>query len=160
MESKEIEMKNKYQPVSPSELKNVVGPRPGCVAFNDVVMFHEHKNGVYPAGIYNRRNVRGSRGPVTARNASLHAAGRAVDIGISNKAEGDKLAAKIIAAADMIGVCEVIWYAKRTTSKGTLPYHGVDLHKTHIHVGFTTDFASRHNTPDLKKWISHFLFGA
>lgn len=152
-------MKNAYQPVTPSELKNVVGPRPGCVAFNDVVMFVEHKRGVYPAGIYNRRNVRGRRGPVTARTASLHSVGRAVDIGIPNKAVGDALFKKIVAAADYIGVCEVIWWGTRTTTKGTLPYKGVDNHHTHIHVGFTADFASRKNTADLRKWISHFLYG-
>lgn len=153
-------MKNAYEPVTATELKTITGPRPGCVAFNDVVCFVEHQHGVYPAGIYNRRNVRGVAGPIRPGSASLHSAGRAVDIGIPTKAVGDALFQKLLAAADFIGICEIIWWDTRTTTKGTLNYKGADNHHTHIHVGFTADFASRANNDDLKKWIAHFLYGA
>jgi hypothetical protein len=91
----------------------------------------------------------------------LHAAGRAVDIGIPNKVVGDKLFKRILDAADAIGICEIIWWDTRSTTKGVqMPYKGADNHHTHIHVGFTADFADHPNTDDLRKWIAHFLYGA
>lgn len=152
-------MKNKYQAPTRNELKTVHGPRPGAVALNDVIIWNMHKYGVSSAGIYNRRNVRGAKGAVIPSRASLHAVGRGVDIAIPNKAVGDALVAKLIKAADYVGICEIIWYGRRISTKGILPYRGVDKHRTHIHIGLTVDFASRKNDDNLRKWINHFVFG-
>lgn len=144
-----------YQPVSKAELSTKVGPRPGCVAFQDVVLWSLHSEGVYQAGIYNRRRVRGGSA------WSLHAVGRAVDIGVPvGAAVGGRLMMQCVAHADWLGICEVIYDRKRwTKEKGVQPYGGSDPHTGHVHVGFTVDFADRPNTPDLRAWIAHFLFG-
>lgn len=147
-----------YQPVTSAELAHCFGPRPGVQAFSDVVLWSLHDKGVRSDGIYNRRKVRGS-----LFTWSLHAVGRAVDIGVAKPSDpvGDILMMQCVAHADWLGICEVIWNAKRwTKEKGLRPYSGADLHRTHLHVGFTVDFADRPNTPELRAWIAHFLFNA
>jgi len=151
-------MKNVYQPVSATELKQVIGPRPGARALNDVIVPRLFSKGVRSAGIYNRRPRRGLTA-LNPRTASLHAAGRAVDISIPNQKVGDELFLRLISAADAIGICEIIWWDRRVSSDGVKAYKGKDNHHTHIHIGLTSDFADRTNTPDLRKWISHFIFG-
>jgi len=152
-------MKYAYQPVTSVELKTVKGPRPGVQAVMDTVGWYRYAQGVRSAGIYNRRPVRGKT-VLTAKNASLHAAGRALDISVPSINVGNELYLRLAAAADAIGVCEIIWNRKRLTKNGEAAYKGVDPHTTHLHVGFVADWADRPNTPDLRKWVAHFVFGA
>ena len=151
-------MKNAYQPVTAAELRTITGPRPGVQAVLDTVVWFRHSKGVKSAGIYNRRPVRGKK-ILTPGSASLHAAGRGLDLAVPSKQVGDELYLRLAAAADAIGVCEIIWYGRRLTSAGEKPYKGVDNHTTHLHVGFTADWADRKNTADLRKWVAHFVFG-
>ena len=158
-------MKNAYQPVTSVELKTITGPRPGVRAVLDTILWFrsaptkEGFGGVTSGGIYNRRPVRGKT-VLNPGSASLHSAGRALDIVVPSKKAGDELCLRLIAAADAIGICEIIWWEKRFTSKGEKAYKGASPHKDHIHVGFTADWGARANTPDLRKWVSHFVFGA
>ena len=158
-------MKNAYQPVTSVELKTITGPRPGVRAVLDTILWFrsavtpEGFGGVKSGGIYNRRPQRGKT-VLNPGSASLHSAGRALDIMVPNKKAGDELYLRLAAAADAIGICEIIWWERRLTSKGEVPYRGKSPHKDHLHVGFTADWAARANTPDLRKWIAHFVFGA
>lgn len=141
-----------YQAVTRSELKTKTSPRPGVRAFHDVVCFAMHAKGVRSGGIYNRRSVRGGL------SWSLHAVGRAADFMCATKA-GDELFLRCVAAAKACGISEVIWKRQRwTAEKGVRPYRGSNPHLDHVHVGFTVDFADRPNTPDLRKWVAHFMF--
>lgn len=150
-------MKFAYQPVTSAELRTVVGPRPGARVVSDVIVWSMYAKGVRSAGIYNRRPQRGKK-ILTAATASLHAAGRGIDIAVPNKQVGDELFLRLLAAADAIGVCEVIWWDRRATIKGILPYKGADNHHTHLHIGLTADMADNTN-PKLGDWVKHFLFG-
>lgn len=150
-------MKFSYEPVTAVELKTVVGPRPGAQTISNVIVFNMYDKGVRSAGIYNRRPIRGKK-ILTPATASLHAAGRGIDISVPNKQIGDELFLRVVNAADAIGVCEVIWWDKRATSKGILDYHGVDNHHTHLHIGITADMADN-RSPQLDAWVKHFLFG-
>ena len=135
------------------------GPRPGVVAFRDTVLFWTMNHGTNDLGIYAKRNIRGGSTP------SLHAVGRAWDIGGVNANDpgnyGHELALRIIAASALCGVTEVIWNRHRwTEAGGTVDYHGVDAHTTHIHVGFTQAIADNPSPyADLCKWFGHALFG-
>ena len=149
-------MKYAYQPVTSVELKTVKGPRPGAQAIMDTVLWYRHGKGVGNAGIYNRRPVRGKT-ILTPSTASLHAAGRGLDISVPSINVGDELYLRLAAAADAIGVCEIIWNRKRYTSKGEAPYNGVSPHTDHLHIGITADMADNRN-PQLAKWVQHFMF--
>jgi hypothetical protein len=153
-------VKNAYERPTSVELRTVTGPRPGVQAVLDAIVWKWSVRGVRSAGIYNRRTVRGRSGPLTPLNASLHSVGRGLDISVPTKQVGDELFLRLVAAADAIGICEIIWWDRRITSKGEKPYKGVDNHHTHLHVGFTADFADRKNDADLRKWVTHFVFGS
>lgn len=147
-----------YERPTTTELRRVRGPRPGVVAFRDTVLFWTHNKGTSDLGIYNRRNVRGGNSP------SLHAVGRAWDIGGVNAGNpndyGHELALRIVAAARLCGVTEVIWNRHRWTEAGTADYHGTDSHTTHIHVGFNQSFADNPSSySDLCKWVGRAVFG-
>ena len=150
-------MKFAYEPVTATELRTISGPRPGARAISEVIVWHEYARGVRSAGIYNRRPIRGKK-ILTPATASLHAAGRGIDISVPNKQVGDELFLRVINAADAIGVCEVIWWDKRATAKGVLAYKGADNHHTHLHIGITADMADN-TSPELMNWVNHFLFG-
>lgn len=139
-----------YQPVTRTELLTKRTARRGVVAFMDVILFLFRGRGATNLGIYNRRSVRGGSG------WSLHAVGRAADIGIPNKTLGDEIWLRLIRAATKIGAAEIIWWGQRWTAEtGVRRYTGDDNHHTHIHVGFTREMADN-PTPrdDLTKWIA------
>ena len=150
-------MKFAYQPVTSAELRTVVGPRPGARAVSDVIVWHMYAKGARPGGIYNRRPVRG-KSILAPSSASLHAAGRAVDIMVPNLNVGDEILLRLLKAADAIGVCEIIWNRKRYTAKGTFPYKGKSPHTDHLHIGLTAEMADNRD-PQLKQWVTHFMFG-
>ena len=146
-------MPPKYQPVTAAEAKAVQGPRPGSRALHDVVLFRMASRGVRTGGIYNSRRVRGGIA------WSTHAAGRGIDWAVPSKQVGDELYLRLIRACDQIGVGEVIWRDRRWTADGEKPYKPKN-HYDHVHCSQTIDMASRPDTPDLRKWFDHFLFGA
>lgn len=149
----------KYEPVTATELRTVVGPRSGVKAFHDVVVWHYHARGLRSGGIYNRRAVRGVT-TLVPRTASLHASGRAADFMTSDKELHNELLLRFIRCSEQLGIVEVIsWDRRWTLEKGLQTYRGKSPHRDHVHVGFSSDFASRANTPELKKWITHFLWG-
>jgi hypothetical protein len=91
-------------------------------------------------GIYNPRNIAGTNTP------SLHAEGRALDIGLSinvpiEKTIGDQLFDMFIDLAGDMGLQEIIWNREIWSIQRPVkhPYTGHDPHTGHIHVGFTRD---------------------
>jgi hypothetical protein len=146
-------MAPKYQPVTAAEAKAVQGPRPGSRALSDVVLARMAHRGVRSAGIYNSRRVR------LGTAWSTHAAGRGIDWAVPDKATGDELFLRLVNACDQIGVGEVIWRDVRWASGEVKPYRPKN-HYDHVHCSQTIDMASRPDTPDLRKWFDHFLFGA
>lgn len=112
-------------------------PQPGAVALQAMVL--ARYPGTKSAGIYNCRPVRGGA------SLSLHGEGRAVDIRPVDKAQGDKIAAWLLANADSLNVQEIIWYRRiwtaRYPSAGWRDYNGVNAHTDHVHVGLNWDGA-------------------
>ena len=140
-----------YEPVTQLELLRYRSARPGVRVFMNVMLFLFKARGMSDVGIYNRRAVRGGK------SWSLHAVGRAADLGVNSKALGDEIADRLVRAAAKLGICEVIWYRRRwTAEKGWQSYHGADNHTTHVHVGFTRDMAGKSDTADgaLSKWMA------
>jgi hypothetical protein len=91
-------------------------------------------------GIYNDRKIAGKE------KKSLHAEGRALDIGLLatrpiEKYIGDRLFDAFTRRAADMGLQEVIWNRQVWTVERPRVhrYQGVDSHTTHIHVGFTCD---------------------
>jgi hypothetical protein len=91
-------------------------------------------------GIYNPRNIAGTNTP------SLHAEGRALDIGLnvnkpSEKVIADRLFDIFVDLAGQMGLQEIIWNRQiwSTARPVVHPYTGHDAHTGHIHVGFTRD---------------------
>lgn len=150
-----------YEAPQAWELRSVRGVRHGTKALEDSVMFWMQAKGVRSDGDYVRRPIRGTGNVLTLANASEHAVGRAWDAGVPNKAVGDELALRLMAAWAPLGLCELIWWDHRTTDGVNVqPYHGIDPHHSHVHtaVGIAmADNPSSHD--DLVKWDSHFLFG-
>jgi len=147
-------MAPKYQPVTAAEARLVQGPRPGSRALSDVVLFRMASRGVKTGGIYASRKVRGS-----LTSWSTHAAGRGIDWMVPDKATGDELFLRLVNACDQIGVGEVIWRHQRWASGEVKPYKPTN-HFDHVHCSQTIDMASRPDTPELRRWFDHFLFGA
>ncbi|MFM7062636.1 MAG: hypothetical protein ACKO04_03965 [Actinomycetes bacterium] len=148
-------MPPKYQPVTSAEARAIHGPRPGSRALHDVVLLRMASRGVRSGGIYNNRMIRGS-----LRSLSTHSAGRGIDWMVPDKQTGDEIYLRLIRACDQIGVGEVIWRDRRWTGdKGEQPYRPKN-HYDHVHCSQTIDMASRPDTPNLRKWFDHFLFGA
>ena len=154
-------MAPKYQPVTAAEAKAVQGPRPGSRALQDVLVQRFMGRGARSGGIYNQRRVRGS-----LTSWSGHAAGRAGDVMVPNtpdgKHMGDEIWLRLINAAEACGICEVIWNRQRWdgTTKQVKPYRGTNPHTDHVHWMQVVDVAAHPDTPDLRKWYEHFLFGA
>lgn len=147
-----------YQPVQSWELRQHHGARRGVVAVRDVVLWCEGGQCV-DLGIYNRRPRRGLSA-LNPASASLHAVGRAWDIGWRKGFDAERLAGRLAIAAQYVGISEVIYNRRRwTAEKGWQPYNGKDPHTTHIHVGFTIEWADSPQALDqLKKWAAHFLY--
>jgi len=142
-----------YEAVQNWELKHK-GPRPGTQALLDVILFLWAKSKVTNVGIYNRRSVRGGS------SWSLHAVGRAMDVGVPNIGVGTLIATFLTTGdnAKGCGICEVIFNRRRWTAEtGWLPYHGEDPHTAHIHIGQTIRAA---DSPGATTDQLHKLFAA
>lgn len=156
-----------YEAVTARELATKWGPRPGVVAFRDAVLFWTRPKGTYDAGIYNRRPMRGLGNILTPNNASLHAVGRAWDCGTPDARKdpsvGNEIVMHGIGAAGFCGIIEIIFNGNRVTAESgwkCVPYHGEDMHYTHVHFGFSQQFAdSTAPHAALVSWCSKAMFG-
>lgn len=96
--------------------------------------------GTSNVGCYNYRNIGGSR------SLSLHAEGRAIDIGVRPefKKSGDDIFALCILYAKELGLQEIIWYRRIwSASKPYIRrYYGQSPHTDHVHIGINWDGAS------------------
>ena len=100
-------------------------------------------------GIYNPRNIAGTNIP------SLHAEGRALDIGLKvtvpiEKTIGDGLFEMFVDLAGQMGIQEVIWNRQIWSTRRPVVHHytGHDPHTGHIHAGFTRDASQRTLMPN------------
>lgn len=116
------------------------GPQPGTVALTEHILGHwDHTHSM---GIYNPRKVRGS-----TNTWSVHAEGRAVDIGVNLDAKGlrtgDKVAAWLIHNAEAVGIQYFIWNRRSwRKSRGWRDYRGTSPHRDHLHVEMTREAAA------------------
>jgi len=136
-----------YQPVTRWELLRFRSARKGVQAFADAILFWTP--GTRNDGIYNRRRVAGSK------SWSLHAVGRAFDLGIPNLDTGARVVRNIMRYPQMFGVCEVIFNHQRWTAEtGWRHYSGVDPHTGHVHFGFTVAWADNKSSRDgIVQWV-------
>lgn len=148
-----------YEAPTQAELDHVRGPQPGVKIVRDTVLWCSAVSGVHltDQGVYNRRPIRGKSGPLTVKNASLHAVGRAWDPGVPSIAAGQVLAFRLLLGGPLIGVTEVIFNRTRWTSKGQEPYGGEDPHTTHVHVGFNRQWAANAIGDDYVRWTAWAL---
>jgi hypothetical protein len=101
-------------------------------------------------GIYNPRNIAGTNTP------SLHAEGRALDIGLdvrkpAEKMIGDGLFKIFVDVAVQTGLEEVIWNRQiwSTRNPHIHPYTGHSPHTDHVHVGFTRQASQQTTFPGI-----------
>lgn len=145
----------KYQPVAPWELRRWKSERKGMRALMDVLLVLFNQAGARNGGIFVRRRQRGGSA------WSLHAVGRAGDVMVPSTGVGDMIAAAVVAHATPLGVCEVIWNRRRWTEPtGWQPYHGVNPHTDHVHIGITAEVAdSPASLESLHDWFAAYLTG-
>lgn len=151
-----------YQRVTMSEARSIQGPRPGTRALYETVLGHYHSRGLRGGGIYNFRTVRGGK------SLSTHAAGRGCDFMVPNvrgkatpegKKLGDELFLRAIASAEALSICEIIWMNRRWTGDKGAQHYRPNNHHDHVHIAQTIDGASKPDSPDLRRWYAHFLWG-
>lgn len=113
------------------------GPAPGAKALMAWALAYYGRNGLKNLGIYNDRTVRGGS------TKSLHAEGRALDLGVTphGASWGTGLAELLRARSGELGVQCVIW--NRRIWSGAYPdagwraYAGTNPHVDHIHLELT-----------------------
>lgn len=107
------------------------GVRPGAQAFMDVVL--SKISGTYSASLYRNTNID------NGDTLSVHAEGRALDIGVPNLSTGDQVFRLIAPLSYQLGIQRIIWNRRVWTSRapsGT-NYTGDDPHTDHLHVELT-----------------------
>lgn len=119
------------------------GPQPGAEALMDVFVA-DFKARNY--GIYNPRSIRGGGG------LSLHAEGRAVDLGYSNKALGDEALEALLRHREALGIQLIIWWRRIYSAKNPVgaAYTGVSPHTDHIHVELSRPAAATLTVPYIR----------
>jgi hypothetical protein len=122
------------------------GPQPAPRALWQLI--HQNFPQTRNDGIYNNRNIAGTHTP------SLHAEGRALDIGLSvshpdEKLIGDQLFKVFIDSATPVGFQELIWNHQiwSTARPHIHRYTGHDPHTGHIHAGFTRTASQQASMP-------------
>lgn len=148
-------MGNVYTPVSKQEVASFKGKEaPFTRAIMDVVTFMESSK-YSSMGIVAVRKVRGG----TAWSG--HSVGRSGDIRVKNKLDGIALMMRMIRAAELLGLDEVIFWGQRwTPEKGLRRYYGINQHHDHVH--YTNDPAiarSPGSMEDKHKWVAKALYG-
>lgn len=113
---------------------------PGAIKLRELIL--QNWNGTKDMGIYNCRNVRGGN------TLSLHAEGRAIDIGASFSTM-QQLAQWAVDYSGWYGIQEVIFNKKIWSSNkaydGWRTYSGTNPHTDHVHIGLTTEAANDTN---------------
>lgn len=111
------------------------GETPGARALMDwALTSHERATDL---GIYNPRRIRGGRG------WSVHAEGRAVDVGFpvvkDGHPEGHRLVRTLVDHHKQLGVQQVIWARRvwRNTTNRWVRYRGTSPHFDHVHAELT-----------------------
>ena len=101
-------------------------------------------------GIYNNRNIAGTS------TKSLHAEGRALDIGLdvrkpAEKTVGDGLFQIFVDTATLAGFEEIIWNRQIWSTRTPQIHHysGHSPHTDHVHVGFTRPASQQTTFPGL-----------
>lgn len=124
------------------------GPQPAPKALWQLV--HQNFPQTRNDGIYNPRNIAGTNTP------SLHAEGRALDIGLrvalpDEKLIGDQLFDAFVESAALVGFQEIIWNRRiwSLSHPSVHAYTGADSHTGHIHAGFTRIASQQATLPDL-----------
>lgn len=107
------------------------GPTPGILALRDAMM--KAFPGSIDMGTYNFRPIRG------ARTLSVHAEGRAWDMGPTGVAQGDSAAAYLTGAYEQLGVQRIIWNRRIWDSQRVAwrSYGGINPHTDHLHIELT-----------------------
>lgn len=103
----------------------------GARSLMDVVLFFWHERGAFNLGIYNRRRIRLS----TAW--SVHAVGRALDIGIpvENRPQlGDEICWALVAHHEQLGIQRIIWNGWNYTVNRPRSRAIKLPHRDHLHV--------------------------
>ena len=122
------------------------GPQPGTVALQNHIVTR------WPAtrtlGIYNNRTIRGST------SLSIHAEGRAVDIGVPITTEGEQVGNQIAdwatTHAPQLGIQYLIWNQRSWRhDRGWRPYRGVSPHRDHLHIEQTREAAANITDADI-----------
>lgn len=144
---------SRYEAVQRWELRRHKGERKGTRALLDVLLVLFHAHGARSGGIYNRRLVRGGS------SWSLHSVGRACDVMVQRQDIGDLIAGVVVARAEGLGVCEVIWNRRRwTPERGWVGYAGTNPHTDHVHIGQTISVAdSPASLEQLHAWFAAVL---
>jgi len=116
----------RYEPAT----YNSGGASPGAQALMNVMV---EDYGARNLGIYNYRQVRGGG------SLSLHAEGRAPDLGYTNKAKGDAALALLLRHKEALGLQMAIWWRRIYSAKAPngAAYQGVSPHTDHIHAELT-----------------------
>jgi len=149
-----------YFPVTTSEVLKTKGPRGGAVALLAVL---RERSGSHLGrdkavdGIYNRRRVRGGLG------WSVHAGGRAIDLGVTDTLEGKQLGdfwvTVLMSKARQLGIQMILWHGKAYYPDGRVKNMSRKKDKTldhrdHLHIEMTPH-AADHVTRD---WVNA-IFG-
>jgi hypothetical protein len=109
-------------------------------------------------GIYVKRNIAGTNTP------SLHAEGRALDIGLlasrpAEKGVGDQLVWTFVDMAKSLQLQEIIWNGQiwSSTKPYMHKYTGANPHTDHVHVGFTREGSQQQAFPLLAQRFAVLL---
>jgi N-acetyl-beta-hexosaminidase len=132
-----------YFPVNTVEAMRTKGPRPGAVALLAVLREragdHAGRDKAVD-GIYNKRRIRGGLG------WSVHAGGRAIDLGVKDtplgKQLGDFLTVVLMQKATALGIQMIIWHGKAYYPDGrvknlTRKTDKTLDHRDHLHIEMT-----------------------
>ncbi len=136
-----------YQPAA----KVAPGPTPGAKALMAWCLAHYHGTNL---GIYNPRNVRGGQA------LSLHAEGRAIDVGYPTErpdghVAGRQLAADMVRLHAALGVQCVIFARSIWTNTRPIwrPYTGTADHFDHVHIELTREAAAGLTTDIIRQTL-------
>jgi hypothetical protein len=148
-----------YFPVTTVEALKTKGPRSGAVALLAVL---RERIGDNPGrdknvdGIYNRRRIRGGVG------WSVHAGGRAIDLGVKDtplgKQLGDFMTVALMQKATLLGIQMIIWHGKAYYPDGrvknlTRKADKSADHRDHLHIELTPHAADNVT----REWVNGVL---
>lgn len=109
------------------------GPQPGTMVLYRHILDSPAWKPAKGQGVYNPRKVRGSN-----RTWSIHAEGRALDIGYpAGSATGDRLFDLLVAQCQALGIQQILWSGRGwRIGKGhfRLSTSSAKLHETHLHI--------------------------